>query len=148
MMYEFKVSEMAEEFGVHRNTIRNWINSGNLPAKEGPGRKYLIKFADYQAFCKKFGREPHIRPTSNVDAEIVEEFEQGTDQQQPRDISYIDKTIYSDPQWADICLTCGTCASACPIAGVTIPIRITASIKSFLLIISSPFIEISKLPFS
>jgi heterodisulfide reductase subunit A len=25
MMYEFKVSELAEEFGVHRNTIRNWI---------------------------------------------------------------------------------------------------------------------------
>ncbi len=62
MMYEFKVSEMAEEFGVHRNTIRNWINAGTLPAQEGPGRKYLMKFEDYQLLCEKFGREPLIRP--------------------------------------------------------------------------------------
>jgi Fe-S oxidoreductase len=26
--------------------------------------------------------------------------------------------VYADAQWADICLTCGTCASACPITGV------------------------------
>jgi len=56
MMYEFKVSQLAEEFGVHRNTIRNWINAGTLPAQEGPGRKYLMKFDDYQKLCKKFGR--------------------------------------------------------------------------------------------
>ena len=62
MMYEFRVSEIAEEFGVHRNTIRNWINAGTLAAKEGPGRKYLMKFEDYQALCEKFGREPHIKP--------------------------------------------------------------------------------------
>jgi excisionase family DNA binding protein len=118
MMYEFRVSEMAEEFGVHRNTIRNWINSGSLPAKEGAGRKYLMKFEDYQAFCKKFGREPHIRPNSNVDIEKVETYEKEIAEQKTTDISCISKTIYSDPQWADICLTCGTCASACPIAGV------------------------------
>ena len=35
MIYEAKVNELAEEFGVHRNTIRNWINSGILPAEEG-----------------------------------------------------------------------------------------------------------------
>jgi len=34
MMYEFKVSEMAEEFGVHRNTIRNWIKTGYLTQLE------------------------------------------------------------------------------------------------------------------
>ena len=37
-----------------------------LPRK-GPGRKYLMKFEDYQALCEKFGREPHIKPTSYVD---------------------------------------------------------------------------------
>ena len=42
MIYETKVNDLAEEFGVHRNTIRNWINSGVLPAQEGPGRRYLI----------------------------------------------------------------------------------------------------------
>lgn len=75
MMYEFRVSEMAEEFGVHRNTIRNWIAAGTLPAKEGPGRKYLMKFHDYQTLCEKFGREPHIRPDSHVDLATVKSME-------------------------------------------------------------------------
>lgn len=118
MMYEFRVSEMAEEFGVHRNTIRNWINAGTLPAKEGPGRKYLMQFEDYQALCEKFGREPLIKPTSYVDLEKVQKYEASRDMPEPMELGYKEKTIYSDAQWADTCLTCGTCASACPIAGV------------------------------
>lgn len=118
MMYEFRVNEMAEEFGVHRNTIRNWITAGTLPAKEGPGKKYLVKFEDYQALCKKFGREPLIRWTSNVDPELIEREEATREQPEPLDIGYVEKSIYSEPQWADACLTCGTCASACPISGV------------------------------
>ena len=118
MMYEFKVSEMAEEFGVHRNTIRNWINAGTLPAKEGPGRKYLMKFEDYQALCEKFGREPLIKPSSNVDLGKVRRYEASRDLPEPLDLEYKEKTIYTDASWADTCLTCGTCASACPIAGV------------------------------
>ena len=118
MMYEFKVSEMAEEFGVHRNTIRNWINAGSLAAKEGPGRKYLMKFEDYQALCEKFGREPLIKPSSNVDLGKVRRYEASRDLPEPLDLEYKEKTIYTDASWADTCLTCGTCASACPIAGV------------------------------
>ncbi len=115
MMYEFKVSEMAEEFGVHRNTIRNWINAGTLPAKEGPGRKYLMKFRDYQTLCDKFGREPVIRPSNNVDLKSV--------QPAPQDVAplVLDKAksrFVTDPKLADACLTCGSCASACAIAGV------------------------------
>ncbi len=118
MMYEFRISEMADEFGVHRNTIRNWINAGTLPAKAGPGRKYIMKFDDYYALCEKFGREPHIRPTSNIDIETVQQIEEHKHQPEPLDIGHMDKTIYTDPQWADVCLTCGTCAAACPISGV------------------------------
>lgn len=118
MMYEFRVSEMAEEFGVHRNTIRNWINAGTLPAKEGPGRKYLMKFEDYQSLCEKFGREPLIKPSSNVDLEKVEKYEAAKGMPEPLELGYKEKTIYSEAQWADTCMTCGTCASACPIAGV------------------------------
>ena len=118
MMYEFRVSEMAEEFGVHRNTIRNWINAGTLPAKEGPGRKYLMRYEDYQALCEKFGREPLIKPSSYVDLEKVQRYEASKDVPQLMDLDYKEKTIYSDAHWADTCLTCGTCASACPIAGV------------------------------
>ena len=118
MMYEFKVSEMADEFGVHRNTIRNWINAGTLPAKKGPGRKYLMTFEDYQSLCEKFGREPLVNPTSNVDPDRVQKYKQSTKQLKLLDIGYREKTIYSDAQWADACQTCGTCAGACPISGV------------------------------
>ena len=118
MMYEFRVSEMAEEFGVHRNTIRNWINSGTLRAKEGPGRKYLMQYEDYQDLCEKFGREPLIKPSSYVDLGKVKRYEASKDMVQPMELKYQEKSIYSDAHWADTCLTCGTCASACPIAGV------------------------------
>jgi excisionase family DNA binding protein len=118
MMYEFRVSEMAEEFGVHRNTIRNWINSGTLAAKEGPGRKYLMKFEDYQLLCEKFGRQPYIKPSSYVDPDKVRKFEEDVHRPEPMALGFTEKTICGDASWADTCLTCGTCASACPIAGV------------------------------
>ncbi|TBV83306.1 MAG: helix-turn-helix domain-containing protein [Desulfobulbaceae bacterium] len=66
MIYEFKVNELAEEFGVHRNTIRNWIKSGSVKAKPGPGRQYIMQWADYQAFCEKFGRKPRISPNQDL----------------------------------------------------------------------------------
>lgn len=116
MMYEFKVSEMAEEFGVHRNTIRNWINAGTLPAKEGPGRKYLMEFHEYERLCTKFGREPHLHSVDSVShraRETLEEIDV-----EPLSISGGTSVLPEDPSWADECLTCGTCASACPISGV------------------------------
>jgi len=116
MMYEFKVSEMAEEFGVHRNTIRNWINAGTLPAKEGPGRKYLMEFHEYELLCKKFGREPQLQPVShvNLQAQITAE----DIDVKPLVISGVKSVLPEDTSWAGECLTCGTCASACPISSV------------------------------
>lgn len=117
MMYEFKVSQLAEEFGVHRNTIRNWINAGTLQAKEGPGRKYLMKFQDYQKLCEKFGREPHGHPAEHV----VQQQVLGTLEEsdlEPLSLRGVRSSIALFPSWADVCLTCGICASACPISGV------------------------------
>lgn len=116
MMYEFKVSDLAEEFGVHRNTIRNWINAGTLPAKEGPGRKYLMKFQDYQKLCEKFGREPHITLANNVSQKALGSLE--VTETPALEVTGQKSLIAVDPSWADACLTCGTCASACPISGV------------------------------
>lgn len=115
MMYEFKVSQLAEEFGVHRNTIRNWINSGTLPAKEGPGRKYLMKFEDYRMLCEKFGREPHIHPANHVSRKALATLPQSD--LQPLVLSG-KKSRFVPDSWADACHTCGTCAGLCPISGV------------------------------
>lgn len=116
MMYEFKVSQLAEEFGVHRNTIRNWINAGTLPATEGPGRKYLMKFNDYQKLCEKFGRQPHVSVSNHVSPKALSTLEE-TDRE-PFNVTGMRSQLAMEPSWADSCLTCGTCASACPISGV------------------------------
>lgn len=118
MMYEFKVSDLADEFGVHRNTIRNWIAAGALPAKKAPGRKYSIRWNEYQALCQKFGRQPTVWLESDTDAEvepqpIIEDSEVAL-----LELKFEDKTLYDDPSWADLCQACGTCAGACPISGV------------------------------
>jgi ferredoxin len=117
MKHEFKVSELAEEFGVHRNTIRNWINSGSIKANSGPGHLHIMEWEDYQALCNKFGRKPRINPNHHYDS--VELQKASTEvAPEPLILDGRTKTLYDDPSFADVCLTCGTCASACPIAGV------------------------------
>lgn len=116
MMYEFKIRQLAEEFGVHRNTIKNWINAGTLPAKEGPGRKYLIELEDYQRICEKYGLEPLIRPSNLIDRTQVSPSQETA--VEPMLLHGERSELALDSSWAETCLTCGTCASACPISGV------------------------------
>ncbi len=121
MIYEIKVNDLAEEFGVHRNTIRNWINSGALPVQKGPGRRYQIQWDDYLRLCEKYGRQP--RQTSQdplrARAESTPVASVSPVISQPATVlSGNRKPLYSDPSWADGCLTCGSCAGACPISGV------------------------------
>ncbi len=118
MTYEFKVSDLADEFGVHRNTIRNWIAAGTLPAKKAPGRKYSIRWNDYQALCQKFGRKPAVWPETDT---VVENDSPETSRENdpvPIELNFAGKNLTDDPYMADICLACGSCASACPISGV------------------------------
>ena len=37
---------------------------------------------------------------------------------EPKTVGPRASLLRDDPQWADVCLTCGSCASACPISGV------------------------------
>lgn len=118
MIYEVKVNELAEEFGVHRNTIRNWINSGALPAQEGPGRRYQIQWEDYKQLCDKFGREPRIAPEPSLKAESPLMPKEASASLPSIRLGPKTNPLYTRPVLADICLTCGSCAGACPIAGV------------------------------
>ena len=115
MSYEFKVSDLAEEFGVHRNTIRNWINTGILPAQEGPGRKYSTRIQHYHALCERFGRKPKeqlANPTpllqkSDSAAEV-----------EPLCISKETPKLALDVTGLQLCLACGSCAASCLISGL------------------------------
>lgn len=117
MIYEAKVNDLADEFGVHRNTIRNWINSGVLPAQEGPGRRYLIQWEDYKRLCDKYGREPRISPDSTATGEVVALRSNGNVPSAVR-LEAKSNPLYTAPMLADVCLACGSCAGACPISGV------------------------------
>ena len=117
MTYEFKVSELAKEFGVHRNTIRNWIKSGSVKAETGPGRQYIMQWDDYLGLCEKFGRKPRFNPNQDYDPAELQKISAKV-ALPPIELEKREKTLYDDPSWADTCLTCGTCASACPISGI------------------------------
>lgn len=118
MMYEFKVSEMAEDFGVTQTVISNWIKSGSVAAKEGPGGNYLMALSDYHSLCNRFGREPSIKPSSHATLEAYHALDEDLTAQEPLVLGGEHSALYDDPSWADSCMTCGTCASACPITGV------------------------------
>jgi len=118
MIYEVKVNELADEFGVHRNTIRNWINSGTLPAVEGPGRRYLIQWEDYKRLCQKFGREPRVAPEATGKTESLPSSKTTSATIPPVRLGLKTNPLYTRPIQADACLTCGSCAGACPISGV------------------------------
>lgn len=49
-MFIFQVGTVADAFGVHRNTVRNWIKKGVLPAKPTIGKKYLIDETEFKRF--------------------------------------------------------------------------------------------------
>ncbi len=117
MMREIKVSELAEEFGVHRNTIRNWIQSGTLPARKSPGRRYLLKWEDYEKLCEKFGKIPRTpeNTANTIKSSINKPPQPGLP---PLRLGSNEKKLYTDPAWADVCLGCGSCANACPLSGI------------------------------
>ena len=49
---------LAREIGVHRNTIRNWVKTGRINARPGPGKGLVFTPEDFQALCREFQLNP------------------------------------------------------------------------------------------
>jgi len=49
---------LAREIGVHRNTIRNWVKTGRITARPGPGKGLVFTPEDFQALCREFQLNP------------------------------------------------------------------------------------------
>jgi hypothetical protein len=49
---------LAREIGVHRNTIRNWVKTGRIKARPGPGKGLVFFAEDFQALCREFQLNP------------------------------------------------------------------------------------------
>jgi excisionase family DNA binding protein len=52
IMIEFRVGRLAKQLGVHRNTVRNWIKTGSLDARHGPGNRYVIETDAFARFLE------------------------------------------------------------------------------------------------
>ena len=49
---------LAREIGVHRNTIRNWVKTGRIEARPGPGKGLVFTPESFQALCREFQLTP------------------------------------------------------------------------------------------
>jgi NADPH-dependent 2,4-dienoyl-CoA reductase/sulfur reductase-like enzyme len=52
------VLTLAQEIGVHRNTIRNWVKTGRIEAKPGPGKGLLFTTDTFERLCQEFNLDP------------------------------------------------------------------------------------------
>ena len=49
---------LAREIGVHRNTIRNWVKTGRINARPGPGKGLVFTPEEFHALCREFQLNP------------------------------------------------------------------------------------------
>ena len=59
-MISIHILTLAREIGVHRNTIRNWVKSGKIQARPGPGKGLLFTPEGFQALCQEFQLQPEL----------------------------------------------------------------------------------------
>lgn len=117
-MHMVRVSELAKKLGVHRNTIRNWVNSGRLVAGPAPGKGIVISDEEFQRICRVCGVSPVQVRTRKLTGYTPDEENRRNAQFEVRHMGTRTTRLRPDPRWADLCLTCGSCASACPISGM------------------------------
>ena len=51
-MIDVRIGQLAQQLGVHRNTISNWIKSGKLKATATVGKRYLIEESEFRRFSQ------------------------------------------------------------------------------------------------
>ena len=62
-MIVIHVLTLAQEIGVHRNTIRNWVKTGRISAKPGPGKGLRFTPEGFARLCREFHLDPELLMT-------------------------------------------------------------------------------------
>jgi excisionase family DNA binding protein len=57
-MILIQINTLAEQLGVHRNTIRNWVKTGKISARPAPGRGLMLTREDFLQLCEEFALDP------------------------------------------------------------------------------------------
>jgi NADPH-dependent 2,4-dienoyl-CoA reductase/sulfur reductase-like enzyme len=61
------ILNLAQEIGVHRNTIRNWVRTGKIQARPGPGKGLMFAPEDFDLLCREFNLNPqNLQPRKLV----------------------------------------------------------------------------------
>jgi NADPH-dependent 2,4-dienoyl-CoA reductase/sulfur reductase-like enzyme len=63
-MIVIHVLTLAQEIGVHRNTIRNWVKTGRIDARPGPGKGLLFTPDAFERLCQEFHLDTERLPIS------------------------------------------------------------------------------------
>lgn len=117
-MIIIRIGQLADQLGVHRNTIRNWIRSGKLPARAASGKRYSLCEASLGRICREFGidvaelKVKHIPGTQQVGPKM------GLRALDVRRLGIPSGRLLEDPSLCSVCITCGSCACVCPVSGI------------------------------
>ena len=57
-MILIQINTLAEQLGVHRNTIRNWVKTGKIAARPAPGRGLMLAREDFLQLCEEYALDP------------------------------------------------------------------------------------------
>lgn len=117
-MIVLRIGQLAHQLGVHRNTIRNWIGSGRLPARSMSGKRYLVSEADFDKICREFGIDRSVLKLKHIPGAALMSREMGMFEQDVRLLQGPSGKLLKKDFHVEACTTCGSCASACPISGV------------------------------
>lgn len=59
-MFLIQIVTLAEKIGVHRNTIRNWVKTGKIMARPGPGKGLLFTSEELARLCEEYQMDSNI----------------------------------------------------------------------------------------
>lgn len=117
-MIVIRIGQLADQLGVHRNTIRNWIRSGRLPARSVSGKRYLLTETDFGKLCQEFGLDRSSLKLKHVPGSPMMSREMDLIEEDLRRMANPSSRILADSSWGEACMACGSCAAACPVSGV------------------------------
>ena len=117
-MIVIRIGQLADLLGVHRNTIRNWIRSGKLPARAASGKRYLLREASLGRICREFGVDVSGLKLKFIPGAPQVDPETGLRQLNVRRLGLPSGKLLENPSLYSVCFTCGSCACVCPVSGI------------------------------
>ena len=76
-MIVIHILTLAQEIGVHRNTIRNWVNTGRILARPGPGKGLVFAPDDFERLCQDFNLDSERLEAMGRSGQVAAPFSQG-----------------------------------------------------------------------